>query len=397
MSGLFQKGQAAAGAAVLLAIIAALLVIFIILIPPAERAELLGDNTVNATSSTIKESAVEKNLLTISPGRIDYLGQKEIEHPLPVVNIYTRTESEILAEKSLVSSRRTLFSEQSDTLTFQVPDVDHTKNVLLSFMVDSIKGRLLVKVNGEKIFDEEVELGSLEPLRLPQSSLQQTNQIEFTVSSPGLAFWATHAVKISEVQVVGEVTDLRAQTSRNIFLVSETEKRNLETIKLKFQPDCTFEEVDQLTVTINGREVYAGVPDCDLAFVPIEFSPEMVNQGENEIIFRTEAGTYLLSHVLIESKLKEIEFPTYYFELSQSQYDDVVKERRRLRLQLDFVDVVTSKYGEIVFNGHALNFDTKESSTVLDLSADAVKGTNSLKIKPQKTIEIRELRVDMVK
>src|SRR3989338_10083087 len=132
MLGLFQKGQAAAGAAVLLAIIAALLVIFIILIPPAERAELLGDNTVNATSSTIKESAVEKNLLTISPGRIDYLGQKEIEHPLPVVNIYTRTESEILAEKSLVSSRRTLFSEQSDTLTFQVPDVDHTKNVLLS-------------------------------------------------------------------------------------------------------------------------------------------------------------------------------------------------------------------------------------------------------------------------
>jgi len=151
-----------------------------------------------------------------------------------------------------------------------------------------------------------------------------------------------------------------------------------------------------LDIHINGVEVYSAIPDCDLSMVPIEFSSDMVYQGENEITFRTDKGTYVLSHVLVESELKEVEYPTYYFDLSLEQHEDVMDESRRLRLQMDFVDVVVSKYGDVVFNGHVKHFDTKEVTYTIDLTDDAVRGSNSIKIRPKKTLEVREIRVDLV-
>jgi hypothetical protein len=61
------------------------------------------------------------------------------------------------------------------------------------------------------------------------------------------------------------------------------------------------------------------------------------------------------------------------------------------------VDVSTAKFGDFVFNGDLIPFDTKEASLAVDLSADAVVGNNAIKIKPQKTVEIRELMVELVK
>ncbi|MBU1974131.1 MAG: hypothetical protein KKH52_01935, partial [Nanoarchaeota archaeon] len=242
----------------------------------------------------------------------------------------------------------------------------------------------------------EVNPGSIQPINLPKNSLRDENILKISASSPGVAFWATNEVSLEEVKIIGDVTNIEAQTSKNIFLVSETEKKNLEKVILKFQPECVYREVGKLIVTVNRNEVYNGIPDCDLAMVPIEFSPELVYQGENEIIFHTEKGTYLLSHVLIESELKEVDFPTYYFELSNEQYEEVVDETMRVRLEMDFVDVVTKKQGDLVINGHLSSFETKEVSFVLDLSDDIVRGNNAIKIKPRRTLEIRELKVDLV-
>ena len=98
-----KRGQSAAGAAVLIAIIAALIIFFVILIPQKDREKLLEDET--DTTPTIP-GVTEKNLLAVSPGRIDYLAQKEMEHQLPVINIYTQTEAKILAEKNVAYAKK---------------------------------------------------------------------------------------------------------------------------------------------------------------------------------------------------------------------------------------------------------------------------------------------------
>ncbi len=390
-----KRGQSAAGAAVLIAIIAALLVGFVILIPPQERAKLL-DDTLSDNDSIIVPGIVEKKLLSVSPGRIDYLAQKEVEHPIPVVNIYARTEAKILAEKNVAYAKKGVFSEQTDVLTLMVPDLKHTEKMLLSLDVKEVEGNLLVLVNGEQVFNDEVKPGSLAPISVPQNLLKEQNMVVFASSSPGLAFWRTNEVSLENIKVVADVTSVEAQSSRNVFLVSETEIDNLQKVVLKFQPSCKYQEVGLLDVTINGKLIYSSIPDCDLAIIPIEFSPETLNQGENEVVFRTEKGDYLLTHILIKSELKELEFPTYYFDLSYEEYRKIVDGDKRVRLTLNFVDVVARKFGDLEINGHKRYFDTKEVSSVLDVSDDMVQGANAIKIKPRKTLEVRELRADLL-
>jgi len=387
-----KRGQSAAGAAVLIAVIAALIIMFVILVPPKERAIILGDEQAPGVPGI---PAAEKNLLTASPGRIDYLTQKEVEHPLPAVAVYTRTESKKLADKNLAYAKNGLFSEEVSEFRFMLADVAHTDNVVLHFAVEALSGRLQALFNGEEVYDAEVLLGAIQPIPLPKRLLKDDNLIVFSVSSPGAAFWRTNEVSLKNIRVVGDVTDLGAQFSRNVFLVSETEKQNLEKVTLKFQPGCVSGS-SKLQVLVNGHEVYNAVPDCALAFIPLEIAPDSIRRGENEVIFTTERGTYLLSGVVILSELREVEYPTYYFDLSLEEYEQVKDEDLRVRLRMEFVDITTDKFGELIYNGHTQHFDTKEGFFVTDLSEDVVRGANALKIKPRKTIEVRELRVDLV-
>lgn len=396
-----KKGQAS-GAAVLLAIIAGLLVAFIVLLPPAERAELLGDEdgdsgTTSGINSNVRNAVSERGLLAESPGRIDYYPQDEVEHPLPVVTLYTRTESEILAEMQSSVVRRGVFSREDGTFSFRVNDLPHTDNVLLTFGVDARVGRLVVSLNGEEIYAGEPGQGGIAPINLPKEKLRESNVLEFGLSNPGFAFWRTHEAALSSIKVIGDVTNVEAQSSRQIFLVSDVEKDNLERIRFRFQPDCEFGEVGKLEISLNGEPIYDSVPDCEVAMVPIDIGPGLIHAGENEVRFRTTRGTYLLSNIKILSDLKPLEFPTYYFEMSNEEFEDVVDEKRRVRMSLHFVDISRSKRGEVIYNGHKRHFDTKEDSIVIDLSEDAERGTNSIKLIPRKTVEVRELRVELVK
>ncbi len=394
-----KKGQTqspAAGAAILIAIIAGVVILFVMFLPPGEREELLGDDSKKIIDDDVVPGNVRKALLREKPGRIDYLATEVIEHPLPVINVYTRTESRVLAEKQGIYAKKGIFSEQTGEFTFVLNDLEHTGDVLFNLKVSEGDGNSIIFLNGEEVYNAKAEAGESKTIPLPRHLLSENNQLTFAVSSPGLAFWRTNQLALESVKVVADVTSIEAQSSSTIFLISETEKRNLERVTLRFEPACTYEEVSKLFITINGRQVYNAVPDCDVAFVPIEFSSELVKQGENEIVFSATKGAYQLSHVMILSKLKEIEFPTFYFDVSLEEFTAIQEGDLRLRLSIDFVDVVTQKVGDLVFNGHIARFDTKEVSYVVDISEDVVRGNNALKIKPRKTLEVRQLRVDLV-
>jgi len=380
------------------AIIAGLLIGFILMIQPSERAKLLGEPVGTSTGTSDGDIVgFEANLLLESPGRIDYIAQTEIEHPLPVVNIFSRTDSKVLGEKGSAIVKKSLFSEEQSSFKFSITDLANTENVLLAFKVGEASGRLIVSLNGEEIFNANIGSGNIDPLALPKAFLRGDNEIMFSVSSPGLAFWSRNSFSLESIKVVGEVKNVEAQSSTQTFLVSETEKRNMEKVVLKFQPSCQYDEVGPLVLTVNGQELYNAIPDCDIALVPIEFSADIVKVGENKVTFRAERGTFVLSHILVASKLQELDYPTYYFDVSHEQYEAVKAGLKRLRMGLDFVDVVTSKYGVVVANGHQEHFDTKEASIAIDLSTDIVQGTNSVKIKPSKTLELRQIRVDLIK
>lgn len=391
-----RKAEAAAGAAVLVAVIAGLLIMFIILAPPEERAKLLGETQTTAGPGATATGDIVTNFLKVSPGKIDYFPKDKIEHPLPVVNIQTKVESRVLAEKNLAYAKKAVFSEETSNFKFPIDDLDSIDNVYLNFRVKSLQGRLIVALNGDKVYNSEAKEGQDLTLSLPKTSLQEMNEIVFSVSSIGAAFWSTNEAILEDIQVVGDIVNKEAQSAKSTFIISKTEKDNLEKVSLKFKPDCIYGQAGKLSISLNEDEIYNALPDCDLSIVPLEISPEKIVLGENVITFKTEKGTYLLSNLILSSKLKEMDFPTYYFDLSNERYEDIQAGKYKLRVKMEFVDSIEWKNGELIFNGHHKQFETKKISLAWDLSEDIVQGSNAIKIKPKKTLEIRELRADLI-
>jgi hypothetical protein len=92
-----------------------------------------------------------------------------------------------------------------------------------------------------------------------------------------------------------------------------------------------------------------------------------------------------------------VDYPIYYFDLSYEQYQEVQSGEKKVRLKVEFVDIAESNGGVILVNGHFNNFDTKDSSLLIDISEDVVQGKNAVKLKPKKTMDVRELKVDLIK
>ncbi|MBI2573190.1 hypothetical protein HYV86_04995 [Candidatus Woesearchaeota archaeon] len=395
---LTKRGQqgAAGGAAVLLVVIAALIIGFVILIPPADRAELLGTPTGTGSNNSAGV-AIGDRLLDVTPGRIDYLSQRVVEHPLPVVNLFTSTESRVLEERGTLLTKKGIFTNDEAQLRFALDNPSTTDRVLLGFTVRESKGPLEILLNGERVFEGELKVGNVAPVSLAKSMLTADNTLTFRSGSVGAAFWRTHKVTLDAVKVLADVTQLDAQFSRHSFLVSDTEKAALERLVLKFQPDCIYTQVGRLSVMVNGREVYNAVPDCEVAMVPIEFGSATVNAGENEVVFRAERGSYLLSHIVLESHLKEIDYPTYYFELSNEDFNAVERGDRKVHVTMFFVDVVETKKMDLLVNGHINQFESNERSYSFDISDDIEQGNNAVKLKPRRSVEVRRMVIELVK
>ncbi|MBT4651346.1 hypothetical protein HN799_00050 [Candidatus Woesearchaeota archaeon] len=389
-----KRGQAAA-AAVFIAILLGLIIMYIVIIPPSERAELLGEETTTTTSdgTTITSSGADV-LLISKPGKIDYLAQDTIEHPLSSINIFTKTEDKILDEKDSLITKTGLFSKKSANMTFFISDLKNTENHILNFNIKEADGTLYINLNGQEVFAKELSSGQNPVIKLPTSALKEGNFLEFVVSSPGAAFWSTNEYALENIKVVASVTSISAQNSKSTFLISETEKNNLKTVVLEFYPEC-IEKTGKLTAWVNNKEIYSGLPSCGAEKIELEVAPELINQGENSLAFKVDEGEYTISPVAIISELEEIEFPTFYFELTNEQYNEIQDEDNTVKLALSFVDIVDINKGDLVINGETVPFEISDASHKIDISNKIVQGSNSIKIRPKKTLEVRELKVTL--
>ena len=160
-----KRGQNAAGAAIFLAVVTGLMIAFIIAIPPSERAELLGESSSSSSSSSngsttsgsdfVTARSLE-NVLNVNPGRIDFLAQDQIDHPLPVVNVFTATEAQVLAEANVIVLKRGVFTNERGELDFRLDSLMDTEDLLLNFNVETGSGELKITVNERELFNGEI-------------------------------------------------------------------------------------------------------------------------------------------------------------------------------------------------------------------------------------------------
>lgn len=391
-----KKGQAtinAGSAAVLILLLTMMLVVYILLLPPSEREDLLrGNETDDKDEKGNGGDDKEIILLEESPGRLDFLSSREYEHDIPSFYLYKTTNSEEIRAVNPFIVRNAVFDRKTYNITFMIDDVENTKNVLLTFSADKHVGVLSIFLNGRKIFESDVSSYNVEPVSLPHEFLKEENLLEFSVSEVGWRFWRTNEYQLAGVRIIGDVTDTSKQESRNTFFVTDMEKNNAERVFIKYSPECSPNAVGNLGVYINNQMVFYGIPDCGILNRQ-EIPPSMLFEGSNNVIFKTEEGSYLVDLIQIKTTLKETPYVVYYFELNNSQYDDVLDDKIDVNLTFEFVEKGNLKEAKLIINGHETGLYTKERIYSRIIDAYIQEENNALKIVPKDTLDIVNLQV----
>lgn len=388
-----KRGQASgAGAATLVLILTIMIILYITFLPSGDRAAILGEDPAmgygQPGSGVLGETAI---LLRENPGRLEYLAHKEIEHSIPTVNLYLTTAATELKALRSLSLKHGWLDEVQTNFTFSLPDMAQTSKVLLTFNRPEGEGQLSIFLNGVLIFQDVIEQYNVEPIELPKDVLQPHNQVLFAVDGVGLRFWRTNHYRLEDIHVIADVTDTSTTTSREIFVVTEAERNNVERATLRFFPDCVPGKVGVLTVQLNGHEVFSGVPDCGVVR-SMEISPAYLLTGENSLEFGTQKGVYLVDQITLRTQMKDLIYPSYTFSVDERTLEALAQGRRAI-LSLQFPDTVTLKNAQVFVNGRAFSVSTRDAEWWMVISPYLQRGTNAVEIIPRTALDVVNLEV----
>lgn len=394
-----KRAQLSAGnAAAFVALIGLFVILYILFLPEPDRRLLLFPNETDDNGGggggTIKQNFT---LMHESPKRLDFVGLDSYEHPISAFTLYKTTDSKLIAKFNGLTVTSNVFNKKIREFNFKIDDLANSDNILLAFTAKKHTGSLIITLNSQVIYENDVLVSSPEPIELPKEALQDTNTLSFAVSPVGWEFWRSNEYQIDSVQITAEVTDISRQRSSNVFYVTDAENANLERAILRFNPDCNPSQVAKLEVSVNGNEVFSGIPDCG-TINPKEFPPKYLKKGENHVTFQTNLGSYLIDNILIETKLKQVTYPIYYFDLTAVQYDALNKGTFDVFVTLEFADTGEQRKAILIVNGKPKYVDSDGLLYTTKIPYDVIRPANNwLKIEPDgNVIDVVNLIVELV-
>lgn len=319
-----KKGQSGANAGVVVIIVTILIILYILFLPPAEREDLLSGGTGtgghstsgSGTSGTGTNGAQYMGIvLKENVGTLYELSEDQKDYEMSSFTIGTKTSAGIIKSASAVYVKSSAFQETRDTVRFEV-DPDLTDNLILSFNVDAGLGRLLITLNGNTIFNKELGEGSSPPIYLDSDDLENTNELVFSVSGPGLAFWRYNEYSIEDIKITGDQTDISGSEAVQYITLSNRDLEQVKSSRVRYLASCTERNVKNFELRFNGDRLFRGTPDCAVyTYLPID--KEDLIAGKNEFEFRIEEGSVLVDRLQLENKLEDPDYPVFYFELNK--------------------------------------------------------------------------------
>ncbi len=385
------KAQGGLNAAVLVAIIAGLIILYIVFLPTAEREKL-----VEGKDETIGTEEGQNVLLKASPGMLSVSQGLEDEKSIPNIFLVETTNAKELEKINPFIVRSGWFDKRSKKIDFMLEDPDNTDNVVVSFEAKKRKGVLLIKLNGVSVFENELTSGIIEPVELDKKLLGKTNSLEFSVSSVGAKFWTTNEYSLENVKIFGDITDTSKQESTNIFTLSDSEFAGIDKATLKFTPYCgNVNEIGALDIFVNNKKLFSSVPVCDNAYRQ-SIPKSALSEGENNIVFKTNKGSYSIELIKIVLEFKEPKVKTYFFEVDAGTIKKIRDGDADAMLTIKFVDSQNKKRAKLDVNGHIETVETEKALFSKDIGSKLSEGNNFLRLEPLEDIEVVELRVEVV-
>ena len=393
-----KRGQAsAAGAATLIGMLTVMIILYVLFLPEADRNALLNDQGGHGGGVVIGPDGVpiEQILLSQTVGRLYPPSPNEVEHNIPSFTIFTSVNAVELKRTVTLHVKKSMFGGEPVMMNFPF-DERNTDSVMLSFNVKKTKGYLIVKLNGQELFNSELNSGSPAPIPLPRSMLKPMNEITFEGSSPGIAFWSANGHELVNVIVSGEVTDRSASTADQHFSISAAEYEVMQGAELSFLPNCDNDLAGRLTISANDKEIYSGFADCG---VPnrIEVAKELLKSGDNKMHFISDQGQYLVDLVKVTTKMAGGDVPVFYFNLPNHMFERLYYGDGLLFLTVRFTDMRSHKAGVLNLNGFETSFQMADLTYQTQVDPDfLLPGPNSVILIPQgQPLDVAEIRVEL--
>ena len=384
-----KKSQGGMNAAILVAIIAGLIILYIVFLPNSEREKVVGQKPGTTTGES------PNLLLKVAPGMLSASTGLEDQKSIPNVFLVETTNAKELQKINPFIVRNGWFDKSTKKIDFGIDDPDNTDNVAVSFSAKKRNGALTIKLNNIVVFENELASDVVEPVKLSKNLLQKTNSLEFSVSSVGAKFWTTNEYSFENIRIIGDITDTSKQESTNLFTLSESEFSSMDKATLKFIPYCgNVNELGTLDIFINNKKLLSSVPVCDNAYKQ-SIPKSALNEGENNIVFKTNKGSYSMEQIKIALEFKEPSAKTYFFEIDDSTFKQITEGSKNIELTIKFVDDKKSKRAKLDVNGHAETVETSKITFSKNINNKVSAGNNFVRLEPLEDMEVAELRVEL--
>ncbi len=398
-----KKGQDAGPVAVLIFIITLMIILYVLFIPEDVRNDLLdgddpfsdytGDNDDRDRDGRDRQDA--DVLLDESPGQLTPEGRDNFEYTMPSITIYEETEAQEIRKENPFVVKNGWFSKRTKNVTFAIDDIDLVNNLLLSFNAPQHEGELTIRLNGDRIFESPVTSYSVDAITLPKELLVEGNNLlVFSTSSVGIRFWASNDYSIQNLVILGDVTDISRQRGLNTFYVQDG-RNALDEVRLRYVPECFNQDVGVLDINLNGKRVFSGVPDCGTVN-RINLDPDLVVSGVNDVTFTTNKGSYIVDRILVTTELKEKQYPTYYFNIDEDDWDDIDSNKYFANLTMRFL-VPDDHYTDIKvnINGDFVGVYTRDEEYTRNIDEFLREDNNVIRLEPEEVVDILELKVEI--
>ncbi len=217
------------------------------------------------------------------------------------------------------------------------------------------------------------------------------------MSSPGLLFWRTNKYELSDVGIRLEYELINAKESR-IFAIPQEELDDLSEARLSYFMICNApleQGVTNLRILLNNDEILDSHVQCVSTHEEIELEKSHFQPGNNQITFILEEGEFSFNQVKVETKSDEFTYPTYFFTITASQWEDINEEDEEVTLTIYLDDEEDHKNARLIINDETIFMKTQEPKVEYDITDLVERGTNFIRITPTTTFTMTGLKVTL--
>ena len=376
--------QTGSNVAVFVFLLALFLAVYILMLPPEDREELLEPNLTDNSNGA--NEITRSVILEQSPGVLKLSSEDEIIHKIDSINLYSKEEPRVTDLAASLYLEKSLTTQTKRNLIFNIDDLENLETLNLILIAAEGKGNLMVSLNGILVYDSKT--AGLANIILPKDLLQQSNNIEFSVSSPGFNLFGKNIYRLTSIKIRENYEITNTRESRE-FMLSDQETGNAE---LRFFLYCNNQESGaRLRVFINNGEIKNEVISCTTAERRMDIDSENLETGTNTLMLQIDKGDYIFSDVELKIETEQQGAINYKFSITEDEFDDILSEDKEAILYMEFNDDEKKK-ATISVNGREFSLDTNDIDYERDISRLVKEDNNFIKITP-----LNEFNIDLMK